>query len=153
MRKKDYQWCYHYWWESMSLTLFLPGLENYTKVENQSTLIHMHEYLETVQWKYGSGKQFYFSIQFLRTLFPHWVLFSFIFFGDSVFLNLIKLFPPFRCLLFLEASLHLYNRVCPSVSPSVGWSVRRLVTLSSKLMKSELLWTLNALSCTRTRKK
>ena len=29
---------------------------------------------------------------------------------------------------FLDASSHLYNRVCPSVRPSVGW----LVTLLSK---------------------
>ena len=44
---------------------------------------------------------------------------------------------------FLDASSHLYNRVCPSVrpsvGPSVGWSVRRSVrprvTLSSKTRK------------------
>jgi len=32
--------------------------------------------------------------------------------------------------LFLDASSHLYNRVCPSVGRSVGWSVGRSVTLS-----------------------
>ena len=32
--------------------------------------------------------------------------------------------------LFLDATSHLYKRVCPSVRPSVRWSVRRSVTPS-----------------------
>ena len=44
-------------------------------------------------------------------------------------------FPPYRCLsfpsshlpCFLDASSHLYMRVCLSVGPSVRWSVRRSV--------------------------
>ena len=41
------------------------------------------------------------------------------------FMNLAK----FNGFCFLDASSHLYNRVCPSVRPSVCW----LVTLSSKI--------------------
>ena len=33
---------------------------------------------------------------------------------------------------FLDASLHLYNRVCQSVGPSIGPSVGPSITLSSK---------------------
>ena len=47
----------------------------------------------------------------------------------------------------LDASSHLYNRVCPFVGSSVGRSVRRLVTLSSKTGKSMILIANNNVSC------
>ena len=57
--------------------------------------------------------------------------------------------------LFLDASSHLYKRVCPSVGPSVrpsvrpsvGRSVRPRVTLSSKTGKSMILIANNDVSC------
>ena len=45
---------------------------------------------------------------------------------------------------FLDASSHLYKRVCPSVGPSVGPSVRRSVGMSrfcKKCMKLRVLCT------------
>ena len=49
----------------------------------------------------------------------------------------------FYKIIYVDASSHLYNlqykRPCPSVGPSVG----RSVTLSSKSMKNGLLWILS----------
>ena len=42
--------------------------------------------------------------------------------------------PPVRGL-FLDASLHLYNRLCPSVGWLVGWLVGRLVGIFIKNIK------------------
>ena len=55
-------------------------------------------------------------------------------------LKLHQLF--FRCVLaitVLDASSHLYNRVCPSVRPSVRQLVRRSVTLLSKTREINIL--------------
>ena len=50
--------------------------------------------------------------------------------GSAYYENLNILMHPFGGLsLFLDASSHLYKRVCPSVGPSVRPSVRRSVTL------------------------
>ena len=40
---------------------------------------------------------------------------------------------------FLDAFSHLYKRVCPSIRPSIGRSVRRLVTHELKSCKSAVL--------------
>merc|ERR1712240_966519 len=51
------------------------------------------------------------------------------------------------CISFLDASSHLYMRVCPSVGPSVRPSVRPSVTLSFKTGKSMILIDNNDVSC------
>ena len=48
---------------------------------------------------------------------------------------------------FLDASSHLYNRVCPSVGRSVRRSVRPRVTLLSKTRKMMILIANNDVSC------
>merc|ERR1711911_410636 len=53
------------------------------------------------------------------------LLFVFFFFFFSLFFFLFFFF--FFFFFFLDASSHLYNRLCPSVRPSVGPSVRRSV--------------------------
>ena len=46
--------------------------------------------------------------------------------------------PTFVCSLFLVADTQLYKRLCPSVRPSVGWSVGRSVTLELKSGKTRI---------------
>ena len=47
-----------------------------------------------------------------------------------------KVYQFFR--VFLDASLHLYKRVCPSVGPSVRWLVRRSATSYFQNLKMEV---------------